>query len=985
MKKIRGKLTVLLAIFMISGVLGIIGLMPGFANEKELNTYYTFGDSVSVDETNGYKVTFDTKNSWAAFVLNDALKTDCLIEFDMSIKYDASGAEDSNYQNRKMQFVFNQADEDGTIDPDKFILNWGPAGATKGAHGFQWYVTRPQSWEVSHGVQGEWFATGSVGSIAPYTDPNINLINSNLAWPMSDQRFIHVTVSKDTQHYTISLNAYDEFPDPMTLQPEPFEMKIPVNRICDTDGDGIGDSDFTAAPYFGIRVDNGIDVATENMYVDIQNFKNGTVREIYAEDISLDEGDEVVEPQVSATFYGESRSVVYTYSCEENGVVYVEDNVIKVKKDCPGGVAKIKVTSDEGDITFFSVSYPDTIAPEIEVKAVPENGTTYSEICLPYPSVLTDNSGDVAVKVICGEKELPLISADNQKYFRFIVKEPGSYTVVYNAFDAMGNFTEIEKVINITENMSAEKNWFVGNSENVNYDLLLDEDYALFDGEIGTNTTTMDTSESIFIVNKNAYVVNEAYGVEFDLRVVLSAGENVADVNNSDNTRFFSLFIGDAVNAETGEPDATNLFVMQNGVRLRIGRAQHWESAKFGVYTGLHNDDSNIYSAGHFNTGNFPEEAVINGTAVYEKNFYNYQTGQAENVVNTLYKGETVHVALRLVSEEDESFYVLTVAGVSWKIPEIELNGTKNFYIAAAFTSMDGNVKNTFEISNIRNGTIRSVMLQDEDGNTEKTIESSASAPILKTSVEEYDGVDYTLSYSSTDDSIATVDENGVISLKGGLGCTVIRVESGCGKYAEYRLYVKEKAAVPQIEYAVTDCSITITPLQGALYRLDEGDWTDSNVFLNLLPGSVHTVSVQYQETETLFASDVATIQITLTKSIVSIEADVSNAKTEYYVGDEFDPSGIKVTVKYNDDSQEQIDISEAVFSGFDSVETGEKIVTISYREKQTTFKVIVNESAQEEGSGCKTSIESNFLLMAVVCVILSVVFFKKEVIRSRR
>lgn len=210
-------------------------------------------------------------------------------------------------------------------------------------------------------------------------------------------------------------------------------------------------------------------------------------------------------------------------------------------------------------------------------------------------------------------------------------------------------------------------------------------------------------------------------------------------------------------------------------------------------------------------------------------------------------------------------------------------------------------------------------------------------------------------------------------------------MESGCGKYAEYRLYVKEKAAVPQIEYAVTDCSITITPLQGALYRLDEGDWTDSNVFLNLLPGSVHTVSVQYQETETLFASDVATIQITLTKSIVSIEADVSNAKTEYYVGDEFDPSGIKVTVKYNDDSQEQIDISEAVFSGFDSVETGEKIVTISYREKQTTFKVIVNESAQEEGSGCKTSIESNFLLMAVVCVILSVVFFKKAVIRSRR
>ena len=63
--------------------------------------------------------------------------------------------------------------------------------------------------------------------------------------------------------------------------------------------------------------------------------------------------------------------------------------------------------------------------------------------------------------------------------------------------------------------------------------------------------------------------------------------------------------------------------------------------------------------------------------------------------------------------------------------------------------------------------------------------------------------------------------------------------------------------------------------------------------------------------------------------------------KDEYYVGDEFDSTGIVVTAYYDDESSKDVS-SEASFSGFDSSAAGSVTVTVSYLDKTTSFDVTV-------------------------------------------
>ena len=75
--------------------------------------------------------------------------------------------------------------------------------------------------------------------------------------------------------------------------------------------------------------------------------------------------------------------------------------------------------------------------------------------------------------------------------------------------------------------------------------------------------------------------------------------------------------------------------------------------------------------------------------------------------------------------------------------------------------------------------------------------------------------------------------------------------------------------------------------------------------------------------------------------AIADERIEVTGAKKEYQRGDEFDKTGLVVTVYDNNGGSREV--TDYTVSGFDSSEAGTKEVTVTYKELTTTFTVQVN------------------------------------------
>ena len=77
-------------------------------------------------------------------------------------------------------------------------------------------------------------------------------------------------------------------------------------------------------------------------------------------------------------------------------------------------------------------------------------------------------------------------------------------------------------------------------------------------------------------------------------------------------------------------------------------------------------------------------------------------------------------------------------------------------------------------------------------------------------------------------------------------------------------------------------------------------------------------------------------------KTLSSISVQTKPTKTQYYIGDSLNTSGLQLKLTYSDGSTEIIS-SGFTTSGFTSASAGTKTVTVSYGGKSTTFTVTVN------------------------------------------
>lgn len=86
-------------------------------------------------------------------------------------------------------------------------------------------------------------------------------------------------------------------------------------------------------------------------------------------------------------------------------------------------------------------------------------------------------------------------------------------------------------------------------------------------------------------------------------------------------------------------------------------------------------------------------------------------------------------------------------------------------------------------------------------------------------------------------------------------------------------------------------------------------------------------------------------------KEVMGLAIEMLPNRVEYYVGESFDPTGIRVQVITNAQSETYFinDISKLTFSGFDSSVVNEAVpVTVSYNGFTTTFNVSVVEYKNE-------------------------------------
>lgn len=65
--------------------------------------------------------------------------------------------------------------------------------------------------------------------------------------------------------------------------------------------------------------------------------------------------------------------------------------------------------------------------------------------------------------------------------------------------------------------------------------------------------------------------------------------------------------------------------------------------------------------------------------------------------------------------------------------------------------------------------------------------------------------------------------------------------------------------SIPRVN-KVTESSITIYKIPGAMYKIDNGEWQYSNVFEDLAPNTTHSIVAKYEETETASESDASEI-----------------------------------------------------------------------------------------------------------------------------
>ena len=106
-----------------------------------------------------------------------------------------------------------------------------------------------------------------------------------------------------------------------------------------------------------------------------------------------------------------------------------------------------------------------------------------------------------------------------------------------------------------------------------------------------------------------------------------------------------------------------------------------------------------------------------------------------------------------------------------------------------------------------------------------------------------------------------------------------------------------------------------------------------------------------------------ATFTVTVqAKAVSSISMKTNPSKTTYLTGESLNLAGAKITVKYNNNTQEDIAVTTAMVSGYNANQVGSQTVTVTYAGKSTSFKVTVQSRVPSSITSGTYSISGGFI-----------------------
>jgi len=161
-------------------------------------------------------------------------------------------------------------------------------------------------------------------------------------------------------------------------------------------------------------------------------------------------------------------------------------------------------------------------------------------------------------------------------------------------------------------------------------------------------------------------------------------------------------------------------------------------------------------------------------------------------------------------------------------------------------------------------------------------------------------------------------------------------------------------------ETEVTELKIKTNPTKMEYYEASEAlDLTGAKITVSYSDGYEEEINITNDMTTGFDSSILGEQTITVTyngqtvtfkiniieREITSIELKSGPVKAEYTKNyDDLDLTGAKITIHYSNNTSEDINITDTMVTGYDNSTLGENTITVTYKDKVTTFKVNIVE-----------------------------------------
>ena len=413
--------------------------------------------------------------------------------------------------------------------------------------------------------------------------------------------------------------------------------------------------------------------------------------------------------------------------------------------------------------------------------------------------------------------------------------------------------------------------------------------YHIDDGPDVSGVMTDGNGKLYFWLNNGAHTIDI-----FDIENVTYQYTAKADINSSDIVvTLFNLKVTNDTeevfyNSWTLACDA----VKTNGTITLFGNVQLTEDCEFPTVACAIDGGANIYSLTLDNSMQYPSTAsvlknlslTINGTLTIGDRYLALEggklSGQGTIVFSARNTGSAGYPGLLVLNKNAQ---IQSNAGLTLQIeftPQAEdiiitnasgntaLSNINKITLGSGFDvfTLDGRTGTYIDASESKNcyqyvlkKAARTISMTDYTTSYTGSGIGYGLAPVITPDLESGEEIQY--AYYTTEEDRENY-ENAITPIYPGtyyVRASIVESDRYLSAYQDAHLIItKAVASLPPLPTAssIRTTEIVLTEITNARYKIEGGDWQESNVFSDLLPGQAYTFYVMTVETETEFASD---------------------------------------------------------------------------------------------------------------------------------